>query len=502
MSIPGAPGVVAGRNDSIAWGVTNLMSDDADFYVEQIDSTGTKAFRDNAWVPMQIRVEAIGVRGDSAVPLTIRETVNGPIITDAAMPLREAVPPYAVSMRWVGAEADDQFGAFRRIDRAGGWNEFREGVRHCTVPGLNFVYGDLRGHIGYQVGARIPIRGGKQSPLLPVPGWESSLSWKGVVPFDALPRTFDPPAGFIASANNPVTNASAPHYITNLWEPSARYNRLREVLGRSGEVFSAADFQRLQNDTYSPYAKEIVPYIMAAFADTAGLTEEDLAALEYLRNWNYYFTPDDIATSIYQAFLVRLIRNTVGDELGAELFHDWVMLVNVPLRVIQNLLEEGTSLWFDDITTAGVEETRDVVVRKSLRDAMAGLRDRLGPDRKMWRWGEIHTVTLKHPFGLRKPLDRIFNLGPYPAGGASTALMSGEYNLNEPFAMAVGASFRQIFDLGSPSEYRAILSSGESGQVFHPNYDDQVRLWLNGGMRIVRRDAGGTQDRLRLDPAR
>jgi penicillin amidase len=263
------------------------------------------------------------------------------------------------------------------------------------------------------------------------------------------------------------------------------------------------DFQRLQNDTYSYTAREITPYIFAAFADSAQRGEGEQVLLEYLRNWNFFFTRDDIATSIFQAFLVRLLANTYKDEMGEELFHDWLILVNVPIRVTTRLLQEGTSAWFDDRTTPDRRETRDDIIRKSLREAGEELQRRRGPDRKEWQWGELHTVTLNHPFGLRKPLDRIFNLGPYNIGGGSTSLTSFEYGFNEPFAVTVGPSFRQIFDMASDQEVRAILPSGQSGQLFHPHYDDQTRLWLNGGYRVERRDGGGVrQEVLTLEPDR
>jgi penicillin amidase len=499
MSVPGAPWVVAGRNDSIAWGITNVMADDADFYVEQIDSSGTRALFDGAWIPMTVRTEDIAVRADSAIPVVIRETVHGPIVTDIATTLQHAHPPYVASMRWTGADVDDQFSAFRLIGRAHNWKEFSNGVRQYAIPGQNFVYGDVRGNIGYRCGVRLPIRG-KQSPMLPLPGWEKSSLWKGYVPFEDLPSLYNPPAGFIASANNRIADREFPYYISDLWEPPSRFERLREVLGRSGEVFSVQDFQRLQNDTYSYAAREIVPYIFAAFADSTRWEAEDRALLEYLRNWNFYFTRDDIATSIFQMFFVRLLENTYRDEMGDALYHDWVILVNIPIRVTMRLLREGTSLWFDDRTTSDRTETRDDIVRKSLREAGKELERRRGPDRKQWQWGELHTVTLGHPFGLQKPLDRIFNLGPYPVGGGSTSLISFEYSYNEPFAATVGPSFRQIFDLANDREVRTILPSGQSGQVFHPHYDDQTRLWLNGGYRIERRDGGGAhREVLRLE---
>ncbi len=500
MSVPGAPWVVAGRNDSIAWGVTNAMVDDADFYVEKLDSAGTSVWFDDAWRPLTVRTEEISVRGDTAVPLVIRETIHGPIVTDISTPLQLAHPPYVASMAWTGAETDDQYSAFRLIGRARNWKEFSEGVRLFAVPGQNFVYGDVRGNIGYRLGARIPIRG-SQSPMLPLPGWEKSSLWKGFVRPEELPSLFNPPEGFIASTNNKIADKNFPYYISDLWEPPSRIERLREVLGRTGEGFSVQDFQRLQNDTYSYAAREITPYIFAAFADSTQWQPEEKTLLEYLRNWNFFFTRDDIATSIYQMFLVRLLENTYKDEMGDALYHDWVILVNVPIRVTTRLLKEGNSPWFDDRTTPDRIETRDDIVRKSLREAGEELRRRRGPDPKLWQWGALHTVTLGHPFGLRKPLDRIFNLGPYPVGGASTALTSFEYSFNDPFAAAVGPSYRQIFDLGNDRELRAILPSGQSGQVFHPHYDDQTRLWLNGGYRIERRDAGGThREVLRLEP--
>jgi penicillin amidase len=171
--------------------------------------------------------------------------------------------------------------------------------------------------------------------------------------------------------------------------------------------------------------------------------------------------------------------------MGPELFHDFTMLVNVPIRVTTRLLQQGSSRWFDDVRTPAVE-TREDIVEKSLREAVEQLVSRLGEDTRNWRWGDVHTVTLQHPFGLQKPLDKVFSVGPFPYPGGSTTMMSGEYSITEPFAVTVGPSFRQIFDLAQPREHYAVLPSGESGQVYHPHYDDQTSLWLNGAYRTVR----------------
>jgi len=503
MSMAGVPAVVAGRNDSIAWGITNLMADDADFYVEQLDSaTGTQYLFDGRWYPLTLINEEIPVRGDSARSLTVRITRHGPVVTDIETPLQKGKSPYVASMRWTGSEVDDQFLALTTIDRARDWEEFAAGVKQFAVPGQNFVYADVRGNIGYWCGVRLPVRAGRNS-LLPLPGWESSSEWRGFVPFARLPHRFNPPEGYIATANNKIVDDAYPYHISDLWEPASRIERLNDVLGKKGDTFSVQDCERLQLDTYSAYAREVVPYIVEAFRDSTGSLPDGEKVFEYLRNWNYRFSTDDVATSIYQEFLVALIRNTFADEMGDDLFHDWVMLTNIPLRVTSRLLAQGTSAWFDDVRTPAVE-TRDDIIRKSLREAVAALRSAWGTDTKNWRWGNLHTVSLRHLFGFQKPLDRIFNIGPFPVNGGSTALVSFEYSLNKPFDATVGPSSRQIFDMGGDGEYRSVLPSGESGQVFDPHYADQTELWLNGAYRtgVFRGPARGELERLILEVGR
>jgi penicillin amidase len=489
MSIPGVPGIVTGRNDSIAWGVTNLMADDADFFIEKINDTTGTYLRGDRWIPLEVIEEDIAVRNDTAVTLRIRKTNHGPIVTDIQTPLNRVQPGFAASMQWVGAETDDQVGAFLAINKADSWKEFLRALKLFTVPGQNFVYADTKGNVGYACGARLPIRSYGRG-ILPVAGWEPQAQWTGFIPFEQLPRQYNPPSGYIASANDKVTDADYPYVISDLWEPPSRIIRLNAILGAPGARFSIRDCERLQNDTYSVYAHDLVPLLAGVCTDSVlgGVYGESVR--EYLRNWNYQFSREDIATSIVQGFLMRLFRNIYLDEMGEELFHDFTMLVNIPMRVTQRLLQRGVSPWFDDVRTAGVETMEDIL-RRSAREAVEELAGRFGTDTRTWRWGDLHTVTLQHPFGMQKPLDKLFSIGPFPYPGGSTALMSGEYSVTDPYAVTVGASYRQIFDLTDNSSHRSILPSGQSGQVFHPHYDDQTSLWLYGGYRTVTTGAKG-----------
>ncbi len=483
MSIPGVPGIVTGRNDSIAWGVTNLMADEADFCIEEVrDADSSYRYRDR-WVPLTVIEEDIPVRDSTPVNLRVRLTHNGPIVTDIHTPLNRARPTYVASMHWTGAEPDDQIGTFLAMNRATDWRSFRAALKEYTVPGQNFVFADVRGNIGYACAARIPVRR-RGRGLLPLPGWDDPSPWSGYVPFESLPQVFNPAGGYVASANEKIIGDSFPYVIGDLWEPPSRIQRLRDVLGTSGAQFTVRDCEILQNGTYSQFARDVSPFLTAACTDSVIGTVYGERVREYLRNWTFRFTREDIATTIFQFFLLRLMENIYRDEMGDDLYHDFTTLVNVPLRVTTRLLEGGDSRWFDDIRTPEIE-SREEIIRRSIRQAIAELRARLGDDPRTWRWGGIHTVTLQHPFGLQKPLDKIFNIGPFEYPGGSTTMMSGEYSLTDPFRVTVGASYRQIFDFSRPGEYRAVLPTGESGQVFHRHYDDQTPLWLNGGYRTV-----------------
>ena len=502
MSIPGAPGIVAGRNGRIAWGLTNLMADEADFYVERLDSaSGSTYAYDGQWRPLASWEEEIGVRGDTTVNIVVRATHHGPIVSDVQTSLQQTRTPFTISMRWTGYEVNDPIGTILALNRARTWTEFNAALDGFTVPAQNMVYADVEGVVGYRCAGKLPIRG-NAGGLLPLPGWNSASEWKGFVPAARLPRMLNPEEGFVASANNKVVDDSYPYPMGELWEPPARIQRLRELLAERPEAVTVADCERWQNDRVSPFAMQLVPYVLRVCADSSFSLPERERIVEYLRSWNFSFDRDDIPSTIFHPWLVRFVRDTFRDEMGDSLYHDYVLLANIPLRVIARLVSDGNAPWFDDVTTDGVE-SRDDIIRKSLREAVADVRERLGEDPRRWRWGSLHTVELRHPFGLRPPLNAIFNVGPFPFSGGSTALMSGEYSFNTPYTVSVGPSYRQIFNLGDPSTARVVLPPGQSGHAFHPQFDDQARLWLNGAYRTAMSDPrAGRWNRLTLEPVR
>ena len=479
-SIAGVPFVVIGRNQSIAWGVTNAMLDDEDFFVEEVDSVQypTRYRFNGTWKPVEQQVDTILIKNSPPVLLTTYWTHRGPIVNrmePAAQYSRQLL-----SMRWVGQDNSNEAQAFYMINRAHDWKEFLDGLRHFGVPAQNFVYADVNGNIGYHTGGRIPIRKTK-SATLPFPGWTDEYDWKGYVPFEQMPQAFNPPEGFIATANNKITSDSYPYYLSNLWEPDWRITRISEIL-RGQQQFSVEDMQRLQQDVFSPQARELVPIILRAY-DAAPPQEVDIqTTLAYFRNWNYEMKANDVATTLFQSFLVKMVRNTFEDEMGSQLLGVYDTLATIPLAAISKLMKKGSSPWFDDIRTPQVE-TMDEIIRRSVQDGVNDLKGRFGGEIKEMRWGVVHQVEFPHVFGSHELLGRIFNIGPFPIGGSHSTVDKGDYRLSDPFQNHVGPSTRQIFDLSNNNNTRSVTPPGQSGQVFQHHYDDQIQLWLNGGYR-------------------
>lgn len=502
-SLAGVPFIIIGRNRHIAWGVTNAMLDDEDFYVEKVDSVQhpTTYLFNGSWLPLKRVVDTILVKDDIPVVLTSYHTHRGPVVN--RIEPAATLSPYLLSMRWTASEVTDEPHAFYLLNRATNWNEFLQALSHFSAPAQNFVYADVNGHIGYCMGGKIPLRK-DQSFASPYPGWTDEYDWKGSVPFSQNPRLYDPPEGIIVTANNKITDPAYPYYLSNHWEPPWRAKRIHDML-KLQEKATLEDIQRMQLDQFSIQAIELVPVILHAYDSIPPPNENVRTALNYLRNWTCMMNEEDVSTTIFQSFLLRAIPNTVGDELGPTVLQLYDTLAAKPMFAITELLCKDSSAWFDDVTTPAVESKNDIV-RKSLEEGIRYLQNTMGGELKEWRWGSVHQIEFRHIFGENKLLRSMFNVGPFPVGGSHSTVWKGDYGIGQPFRNTVGPSTRQVFDLADPNDTRAVTPPGESGQIYHPHYDDQVPLWLAGAYRRVPMDLDRIErqrhDLLTLEPAR
>jgi len=491
VTLPGIPGIVIGQNSRIAWGLTNMMTDDVDFFFEDISLRDSTYRLGDRVLPLDVRTDSILVRDTLPTVMQIVRTAHGPVISDVypregvlTPPNRFSVRP-AVSMRWAGQDASDEILAVYRLNHASSWEETLQAMSTFGVPSQNLVYGDVEGNIGYTAIGHVPIRHPEISPLLPGDGSALTRPWTGYVPYAELPRAYNPPGGMLATANNKIVD-DFPWHISSLWESEARVSRVREMLTRQ-PAFSAEDFILMQMDVQSVSADSIRDAMVGALRSWPSRPVLLTRVMNRLAAWDRRMHVSSTEAAIYNTAYMRLLRNTFGDEMDSTLFDNYVFLSNVPTRVLPRLLHDTSTTVFDDIRTPR-RETRQHILIRSITEAVTELRQRFGPAMDQWQWGDMHTVTFRHPLGEIEPLDRIFNVGPLSVGGNNTTVNNGEFSFTNPYEAAVGPSMRFVADLASPDSSYIIITTGQSGQPFSDHYADQAVLWQSGAMhRLVLR---------------
>lgn len=490
FTVPGIPSVVIGKNQNIAWAMTNVMADDADFYSEKIDSTGKYYFVNNKKLPLIIKQEKFAVKDSADCKFEIRKTYRGPIISDVHLynifyPDNEKIKSN-LSMRWTALEFSDEIFAGFAINYSKNWNEFNEALKHFTVPGQNFIYSDIKGNIGYVCAAKLPIRL-NVSPTLIYDGTTDIYDWKGFVPFNEMPKMYNPPQNIIATANNKTVD-NFKYHISNLWEPSSRIERIYELLN-SKQLHSVEDFKKYQMDFISPFARNITPFILNAFKNVKINDENLKTAIELLENWNFELLAESQVPTIYAFFLHHFIKNIFEDDLSEDLLKEYVYIANVPYRKIMELIQNDPAKLFNDNRTPQIEE-RDDIIRKSLADALSDIETQLGKNAADWQWGKVHTVTFKHMFsGKSNLLDKLIDIGPYGIGGDGTTIFNTEYSFSNLFgndskekkySNILGPSMRYIFDFNDPYKIDIILPTGQAGHFMNDNYKNMTDKWIKG----------------------
>lgn len=469
FTIPGAPGVVIGHNGRIAWGVTNLGADVQDLYVERPDPADpTRFLYRGASEAAQIRREEIRVKGAPSHFIDVTVTRHGPILTPVLEGTRELV-----ALRWTALEPGRLVEAVYRLDRARDWDEFSEALRDWDVPGQNFVYADVDGHIGYRTTGRIPIRSAGRG-LLPVPGWTGEHEWIGLIPYDELPFLLDPPSGYVVTANHEV-DAGYRHFMSDEFDPGFRAARIHQLIA-ARERHAAADLGAMQGDVLDLGARAHLVYLRAL--EPAG--ERSAAARRLLAGWNGEMCANSAAAALYQAWFRRMLEITFADKLGLDLYREYLGSGRIAYSALTKMAADADHPWFvvpSDPTLRG----RDALAAAALERAMQDLERELGPDPEGWRWGELHAITWPHPLGATRPLHRIFNIGPFPLDGSGLTVAQASYSLREDgYAVLNHASLRMVVDLSDLDRVMVALGPGQSGQPFARHWGDLAERWLAG----------------------
>ncbi|MBN2891107.1 MAG: penicillin acylase family protein [Bacteroidales bacterium] len=472
LSIPGAPGIVAGHNEDIAWGLTNVMLDGSDFYIETINEDSTKYFIDGQWKDLRIEKEIVYTKeGDTLIGYN-SFTHRGPIISKF-----KKIEDKAISMHWVGYEYSNEYAGVYKLNRAQNWDDFKDATSNFGAVAQNIIYADKQGNIGIQLSAMVPKR--IVSGYTIFPGDTSLYDWKGFIPFDSLPFEYNPERGYIASANNKST-FDVDYYISQYYFQDFRYRRICQMLEAKDKI-SVDDMKEIQADQHSALADDILEKIIFEVSKLNLSDEKYKKTLDYLAKWDGTLTSESIGTMIFEQFNIMFIKETVADEMTIEVYNEFdnskVLMNNILIQLWSN----KESVLFDNINTPDKKESIEDIIAIAYQKTLDTLSEQLGENPDKWQFGKLHTLTIAHPLGKVNILDKIFKLnrGPYAVGGSNHTVSPYSYPFDNNFKVTTGASHRHIFPVDDWEAAQTIIPTGNSGQPASKFYLDQTERYLN-----------------------
>ena len=454
VTLPGVPFVVVGHNQRIAWGFTNVGPTVEDVYIETFNTAG-EYLTPQGWRAPEHRQELIHVKGKPDVTIDVVLTRHGPIVS-------ELVPGETrkLALRWT--LYDSLHDPFFDLDSAQNWNEFRGALSNWDAPSQNAVYADVDGHIGYQATGHIPTRAAGDGSL-PVNGSDNAHEWTGYVPFDQLPRVYDPPSGILATANGRITPDGYPYSLSAEWGPPWRTERIYRVL-KSGKKFSSVDMLALQTDVYSAYDRFCAERFVYALDHVQNLSDRARRARELLRDWDGRLTMDSVAATIEGNSRRELIRLLLEPKLGTL---NW-----------KNYRWEMSSIWLENVLLKQPPrwlpekyQNYDVLLAAAVEAAISS--PEVPNDLSQWRWGKFSLVDIEHPILRRLPL-----IGSFTGPGLHE--QSGNGYTVKQVGRNFGPSERLTIDLADLDRTTLNVVTGQSGNFQSPYYMDQWEAWYEG----------------------
>jgi penicillin amidase len=463
VTLPGMPCVIAGHNEHVAWGFTALYADVQDLYIEKLDGKGKFQNLDGDWKPLQIDHEVIKVRGGKDIVLDVQLTAHGPLLNPIFT--RETRP---IALKWTLYDPTLNSLPLYQLNVASNWKEFSAALATWSWPTQNVVYSDDQEHIAYYAIGKVPIRlEGMRVFDKPLPHNMDQKNfryeWIDYIPFDQMPNAFDPPSGFLATANSRVTTEKSPFPLTQEWIDPYRVERIYKLLeGR--DKLTPADLLAVQTDVYSEVDQELAHRFAYAIEHTPDADARLREAAALLRSWDGRLTTDSAAASIVtqsrRAFWPLILEPKLGKEIAAE--YHWgesnFAEEEIIMHASPDWLPLGYKNWDELLTDA---------VRKGMKDGKAP------SDVARWSYGSWHVVDIEHPLARFLPLiGRVAGTGEQPLSGDTTTV--------KQVGRAFGPSQRFTMDWNNIDGSTENIVLGESGNPYSPYFRDQWNDWYNG----------------------
>ena len=460
VSLPGAPAVIIGFNENVAWGLTNAGSDVMDWFeIEFKDDSYTEYVYMDEWVSSDLRIEEIEVRGGETVLDTFALTRFGPVVYFGEHRLENG-HPVGLAMRWSAHDPSNEMGAIRGINLAVDRETFFKALESFDAPGQNFAFAAKDGDIAIRHNGKYPLRGQDQGKFVRA-GRDTTGEWRFYIPHDQLPSITNPKSGFVSSANQNPTSKNYPYYLGWDYEDYERGSRINDRLEAMSNI-KMSDMQVLHMDNFNKQAQLMLPLLMDQL-DRKDLSEEELKILNDLKKWNYLSDPHEKAAWVYKQWWLHLERAIWSDELTL-----YGETREFPARsVTAELLMKNKKLqYYDNINTAELED-RSSIITSAFHKTIAEQTEKLGAYSEAWELGRARGTDINHLLsvkGLGRP-------GLHTGGGVGIVNATKKDH---------GPSWRMIVELGEKPTARGIYPGGQSGNLGSAYYDNAVDKWVSG----------------------
>lgn len=479
--LAGTPLAALGHSQYGGWGLTMFENDDVDFFREKANPQNPdQVWYKDHWENLKVYEETIKVKDAADVKLPVKSSRHGILMNDSFDKMADQKDP--IAMWWVFNQFPSHLlEIFYNMAHAHTAAEAGKAVSTLTSPGLNFMWADTEGNIAWWAAAKLPKRPAHVNPMLILDGSTGNDDPLGWYDFSQNPQILNPAKGVLYTANNQPSDTGV-GLVPGYYVPGDRAKRIEQLIMTDKKDWTQEEVRKVINDVTSPnykgLLKDIIPIIFAE--ELSPLAKK---SIEKLIPWDGSHDLEDIEPTIFYRFLYYIFVNTLKDELGNEVFKSFENNVNFKRNMIA-LIKKEDSPWWDDITTKE-RETRRQVLTRSLNDAAAALEKQLGNDITLWQWQKVHSVTHKHPLDAVPALRNFFNVGPLAVPGGRETINNMDFPIDSTgiYEVSYGPALRRIVDFFNPEHGRSVLPTGQSGNVMSKHYDDQARMFAEGGSR-------------------
>lgn len=462
VSLPGAPGIIIGFNQNIAWGVTNVAADVLDFYqVKFKDDSHKNYWYNNEWKNTSTRLEKIVIRGASTVIDTVVYTHHGPVVylQKADFP-KAANVPVGNALRWIAHEKSNELKTFYLLNRGKNYTDYRKALTYYTAPAQNFIFASADNDIAITANGKFPLKWKDQGKFI-LDGSDPKNDWQGWIPADQNPTVKNPPRNFVSSANQSSTDQTYPYYINWEFSPYERGKRINDRLTSMTKA-TADSIRNMQMDTYSIFAENILPAILP-LVDHSKLNATQKESLSLVGKWNKFYAANSIAASIFDIWTKRLQFNIWNDDFTIK---------GIPMRypsrdrTVQLITQDPNSKWFDNVNTPAKETLTDLI-NEAFKYSCDSLERKYGSIGKSWEWANLKHSNVPH-------------LAKIPGFGSKTLLIGGSKSTIDALSESNGPSWRMVVELGKKPKGHGVYPGGQSGNPGSPFYDNMIDTWANG----------------------